>query len=35
LLRAVEGLRDHVKGLIRSNLASWDAGYETNDSDRK
>ncbi|MDB6088304.1 MAG: hypothetical protein JWN85_1088 [Gammaproteobacteria bacterium] len=28
MLRALVGLRDHVKGLINANLASWDAGYE-------
>ena len=27
LLRACEALRDHVKGLIRSNAASWESGY--------
>ncbi len=28
LLRACTGLRDHVKSLINTNLASWQAGYE-------
>ena len=27
LLRACEALRDHVKGLIRANDASWESGY--------
>lgn len=27
LLRVCEGLRDHVKGLIRANLSSWKDGY--------
>ena len=27
LLRACEALRDHVKGLIRTNGASWESGY--------
>ena len=27
LLRACEALRDHVKGLIRANAASWENGY--------
>lgn len=27
LLRVCEGLRDHVKGLIRANLSSWKQGY--------
>jgi hypothetical protein len=27
LLRVCEGLRDHVKGLIRGNLTSWKQGY--------
>src|SRR5205823_13097015 len=27
LLRACEALRDHVKGLIRANGASWESGY--------
>jgi hypothetical protein len=27
LLRACEALRDHVKGLIRANRASWESGY--------
>ncbi|MEJ1962926.1 MAG: plasmid mobilization relaxosome protein MobC [Gammaproteobacteria bacterium] len=26
LLRALEGLRDHVKGLIRANVLSWETG---------
>jgi hypothetical protein len=29
LLRALEGLRDHVKGLVRSNIASWEVGHAT------
>jgi hypothetical protein len=28
LLRALTGLRDHTKGLINANLASWESGYE-------
>src|SRR6202035_225076 len=28
LLRACEALRDHVKGLIRANGASWESGYD-------
>jgi len=32
LLRVCEGLRDHVKNLLRVNLASWQQGYaETDD----
>jgi hypothetical protein len=31
LLRALEGLRDHVKGIVRSNLASWETGHATRD----
>lgn len=32
ILRVCEGLRDHVKGLIRANLSSWRVGYgEPND----
>jgi hypothetical protein len=31
LLRALEGLRDHVKGLVRSNIASWEVGRATRD----
>jgi hypothetical protein len=31
LLRALEGLRDHVKGLVQSNLASWQVGHDTRD----
>jgi hypothetical protein len=27
LLRACEALRDHMKGLIRANGASWESGY--------
>jgi hypothetical protein len=27
LLRVCEALRDHVKGLIRANDASWESGY--------
>jgi hypothetical protein len=26
ILRACEALRDHVKGLIRANVASWETG---------
>jgi hypothetical protein len=28
LLRALAGLRDHIKGVITTNLTSWDLGYE-------
>jgi hypothetical protein len=28
LLRALTGLRDHIKNLITTNLTSWEAGYE-------
>ena len=28
LLRALNGLRVHIKALINANLASWDRGYE-------
>ena len=28
LLRALTGLRDHIKALISANLNSWDVGYE-------
>jgi hypothetical protein len=31
LLRALEGLRDHVKGLVRSNIASWELGHAARD----
>jgi hypothetical protein len=31
LLRALERLRDHVKGLVPSNIASWQAGHDTRD----
>jgi Mobilization protein NikA len=32
LLRACAGLRDHVKNLIRANIASWETGHaETSD----
>jgi hypothetical protein len=27
LLKVCEGLRDHVKALIKANLASWESGY--------
>jgi hypothetical protein len=28
LLRALSGLRDHVKALVSANLESWESGYE-------
>jgi Bacterial mobilisation protein (MobC) len=28
LLRALEGLRDHVKALIRANITSWETGRD-------
>jgi hypothetical protein len=28
LLRALTGLRDHMKGVISTNLASWSSGHE-------
>jgi hypothetical protein len=28
IMRALYGLRDHVKALIRANLASWSNEYE-------
>ena len=28
LLRALDGLRVHIKALINANLASWRSGYE-------
>jgi len=28
ILRALWGMRDHIKALINANLASWNAGYE-------
>jgi hypothetical protein len=28
IFRACEALRDHVKGLVNANAASWEAGYE-------
>jgi Bacterial mobilisation protein (MobC) len=32
MLKACEGLRDHVRALLRSNVASWQSGYaEEND----
>jgi hypothetical protein len=31
LLRALEGLRDHVKDLVRSNIGSWEVGHATRD----
>jgi hypothetical protein len=33
LLRVCEGLRDHVKELLRANLASWKQGYSENDDE--
>lgn len=27
MLRLCEGLRDHVKGLLKANLRSWEVGY--------
>lgn len=27
ILKACEGLRDHVRGLIKANVASWQTGY--------
>jgi hypothetical protein len=31
MLRVCEGLRDHVKGLIRANLNSWEQGHVERD----
>jgi predicted DNA binding CopG/RHH family protein len=31
ILRAVEALRDHIKNLVRSNIASWESGHATRD----
>jgi hypothetical protein len=31
LLRALGGLRDHIKAVITTNLTSWDLGYEKTD----
>lgn len=31
MLRALEGLRDHTKNLIRTNLASWEIGHAETD----
>ena len=31
LLRALEALRDHFKGLLRTNIASWETGHATRD----
>jgi hypothetical protein len=31
LLRALTGLRDHIKALIHANLTSWEIGYEKTD----
>lgn len=31
ILRALEALRDHTKNLLRTNLASWEAGHATRD----
>jgi hypothetical protein len=31
MLRVCEGLRDHVKGLLKTNLRSWEVGYAEND----
>jgi hypothetical protein len=28
LMRALYGLRDHIKGVISANLTSWEVGYE-------
>jgi hypothetical protein len=28
ILRALSGLRDHTKALIKANLVSWEAGYD-------
>jgi predicted transcriptional regulator len=28
LLKACEALRDHVRGLLKANLASWESGYD-------
>jgi hypothetical protein len=33
LLRVCEGLRDHVKDLLRVNLASWKQGYSETDDE--
>jgi hypothetical protein len=33
LLRVCEGLRDHVKNLLRVNLASWKQGYSETDDE--
>jgi uncharacterized protein (DUF1778 family) len=33
LLRVCEGLRDHVKHLLRINLASWKQGYSETDDE--
>jgi hypothetical protein len=33
LLRVCEGLRDHVKALLRVNLASWKQGYSEADDE--
>lgn len=33
LLRVCEGLRDHVKDLLRVNLASWKQGYSETDNE--
>ncbi len=32
LLKVCEGLRDHVKALIKANLASWESGYAVSTS---
>ncbi len=31
ILRLCEGLRDHVKGLLKANLRSWEVGYAEED----
>lgn len=31
MLRLCEGLRDHVKGLLKANLRSWEVGYAEKD----
>jgi hypothetical protein len=28
MLRACEVLRDHIKGLVNANTASWETGYD-------
>lgn len=29
ILRACAGLRDHVRGLLKANMTSWQVGYDT------